>query len=79
MTNVLVPELAVSDFAISKQFYCEILGFNCIYERIEDGFAYLKLGKAEIMIDQIGMGRTFDDGHLPDQYPFRLLSRYCSF
>ena len=34
------------------------------------GFCYLRLGDAELMIDQIGTGRTFGDGHLPDAYPF---------
>lgn len=70
MPNALVPEFAVSDFVASKQFYCEVLGFTCAYERPEEGFAYLKLGEAELMIDQIGAGRTFDDGHLPSEYPF---------
>ena len=54
MSNALVPEFAVSDFAASKRFYCRHLGFACVYERPEDGFAYLALGKAELMIDQIG-------------------------
>ncbi|MEP5154692.1 VOC family protein [Planktotalea sp.] len=70
MPNDLVPEFAVSDWMRSRRFYCEILGFEYVYERAEDGFSYLKLGGAELMIDQIGTGRTFDDGHLPDAYPF---------
>ena len=70
MSNALVPEFAVSDWRISKKFYCDILGFRCAYERPEEGFCYLTLGEAELMIDQIGEGRTFDDGHLPQSYPF---------
>ncbi|RCK43280.1 glyoxalase [Thalassospira profundimaris] len=70
MPNALVPEFAVSDWRKSRAFYCDILGFTCLYERPEEGFCYLALGKAEIMIDQIGEGRTFDDGHLPQSYPF---------
>jgi len=70
MTNALVPEFAVSDWRKSKTFYCDILGFDCRYERAEEGFCYLALGEAELMIDQIGKGRTFDDGHLPGAYPF---------
>jgi catechol 2,3-dioxygenase-like lactoylglutathione lyase family enzyme len=70
MGNALVPELAVSDWQFSKNFYCNILGFSCDYERPEDGFCYLSLDGAELMIDQIGVGRTFDDGHLPRSYPF---------
>jgi catechol 2,3-dioxygenase-like lactoylglutathione lyase family enzyme len=70
MANALVPEFAVSNFEGSKYFYCNILGFTCEYERPEEGFAYLALGAAELMIDQIGTGRTFDDGHLQDAYPY---------
>lgn len=70
MSNVLVPEFAVSDWRKSKSFYCDVLGFECAYERPEEGFCYLRLGGAELMIDQIGEGRTFDDGHLPTNYPF---------
>lgn len=70
MSNALVPEFAVSDWQKSKAFYRDVLGFACLYERPEDGFCYLTLGEAEIMIDQIGEGRTFDDGHLPQAYPF---------
>ena len=70
MSNALVPEFAVSDWLKSKAFYSDVLGFECVYERPEEGFCYLRLGDAELMIDQIGKGRTFDDGHLPDRYPF---------
>ena len=70
MPSLVVPEFAVTDWLKSRNFYCEILGFKCLYERPEDGFCYLSLNGAEIMIDQIGEGRTFDDGHLPVKYPF---------
>ena len=70
MGNALVPEFSVSDWRGSKLFYCDILGFTCVYERAEEGFCYLKLGDAELMIDQIGTGRTFDQGHQADHYPF---------
>ncbi|WP_034916850.1 VOC family protein [Erwinia sp. 9145] len=70
MSSALVPEFAVSDWRDSKRFYCQILGFKCVYERSEEGFCYLKLGEAELMIDQIGQGRTFDEGHQPTSYPY---------
>ncbi|OWU84629.1 glyoxalase [Oceanicola sp. 22II-s10i] len=70
MANALVPEFAVSDWRASRAFYCDVLGFDCVYARDEEGFCYLRLGAAEIMIDQIGLGRDFDGGHLPDGYPF---------
>lgn len=70
MSNALVPEFAVSDWRRSKAFYCDTLGFECAYEREDEGFCYLRLGEAELMIDQIGLDRSFDDGHLPAGYPF---------
>ena len=70
MSSSLVPEFSVSDWRDSKRFYCQILGFECVYERPEEGFCYLKLGEAELMVDQIGQGRTFDEGHQPTSYPY---------
>lgn len=68
--NALVPELAVSDCAKSLDFYCRLLGFSRVYERPEEGFAYIALGQAQIMLDQMGPGRTFDNGYAPKDYPF---------
>lgn len=48
----LVPELAVTDIAISLHFWRDVLGFKVLYDRPEDGFAYLDLDGAEIMLDQ---------------------------
>jgi catechol 2,3-dioxygenase-like lactoylglutathione lyase family enzyme len=59
MFNALIPELAVRDCAASLRFYCDILGFWVVYERPEDGFAFLQLGGAQLMLDQIDTGRTF--------------------
>ncbi|PJE29085.1 Catechol 2,3-dioxygenase [Pseudooceanicola antarcticus] len=70
MGNVLVPELAVSDWQASREFYCDLLGFSCRYAREEEGFCYLEREGAEIMLDQIGAGRDFDGGHLPETRPF---------
>lgn len=70
MTPALIPELGVSDWQKSRAFYCDILGFHCLYDRPEEGFAFLALGQAQIMIDQVGLGRTFDDGHAPREAPF---------
>lgn len=57
--NALVPELSVRDCRCSLAFYCAVLGFEVAYERPEEGFAYLRLGDAQLMIDQIGIGRDF--------------------
>lgn len=81
MENTVVPELAVTDWQASKRFYCDRLGFECVYERPEEGFCYLRrqepdllpevrqYHKVELMLDQIGLGRTFDNGTGPWQHP----------
>ena len=50
----LVPELEVSDFAKSLDFYVRLLGFSVLYDRPERPFAYLGLGAAHIMIETGG-------------------------
>lgn len=50
-SNSLVPELSVSDFRKTLEFYTNILGFKIEYQRVDEGFAYLSLGEAQIMID----------------------------
>lgn len=55
----LVPELSVFDIKASLHFYRDLIGFSVRYERQEEGFAYLSLGAAEIMLDQIGVGRDW--------------------
>lgn len=57
--NALIPELAVTDCAKSLHFYCQVLGFEIAYQRSEEDFVFLTLGSAQIMLDQIGKGRTF--------------------
>jgi catechol 2,3-dioxygenase-like lactoylglutathione lyase family enzyme len=52
----LVPELAVTDITASRRFWCDVLGFSVLYDRPEDGFAYLDLDGAELMLDQIDGG-----------------------
>lgn len=48
----LVPELICSDLAGSVCFYRDVLGFRIRFERPEDGFAYLELGGAQLMLEQ---------------------------
>jgi catechol 2,3-dioxygenase-like lactoylglutathione lyase family enzyme len=66
-SNALVPEFSISDFKKSLNFYTKILGFSVAYKREEEGFAFLVLGNAQIMIDEIGKGRTWQTGKL--EYP----------
>ena len=62
--NSLVTELNISDFQKSIKFYVDIIGFKIEYQREDEGFAYLSLGKSQLMIDQIDKGRTWKTGEL---------------
>jgi catechol 2,3-dioxygenase-like lactoylglutathione lyase family enzyme len=53
-TARLVPELKVSDFERSLRFYLDLAGFEILYERPEEAFAYLSLEGAELMLDRDG-------------------------
>lgn len=48
----LVPELLVSDFGASRDFYVRVIGFAVRYDRPAEKFAYLDLDGAELMIEQ---------------------------
>lgn len=63
----LIPELAVTSFAKSLDFYSHVLGFSIEYQRPEEGFAMLSLSDMRLMIDQIGLGRTWKTGEF--EYP----------
>ncbi|MDQ0653366.1 bleomycin resistance protein [Pseudomonas cedrina] len=51
--NKLVPELMVTHLDISLAFWVACLGFKIAYQRPEDGFAYLDLDGAQIMLEQV--------------------------
>jgi catechol 2,3-dioxygenase-like lactoylglutathione lyase family enzyme len=51
---VLVPELIVSNLARSIEFWCELIGFRVAYDRPEQGFAYLDLDGAQVMLEEFG-------------------------
>ncbi len=67
--TALVPELAVRDTRASLRFYEDLLGFAVLYERPEEGFAYLRRGEADLMLDEIGRGRTFGVEGAPLAHP----------
>ncbi|WP_215401645.1 MULTISPECIES: VOC family protein [unclassified Leucobacter] len=60
----LVPELLVTDSPRSLAFWCGLCGFKIDYQRPEEGFAYLSLGSAHVMLDEIGEGRTWETAPL---------------
>ncbi len=51
--SAMVPELSVSKFEKSKNFYTKTLGFSVIHERSNPSFAYLEYEKAQIMIEEL--------------------------
>jgi catechol 2,3-dioxygenase-like lactoylglutathione lyase family enzyme len=60
----LVPELLVSDIDKSLRFWCDICGFAVLFDRPDEGFAYLDLDGAQIMLDEIGKTRDWVTGRL---------------
>ena len=63
----LVPELVCSNIVTSLEFYVNVLGFSILYQREDEGFAYLEREGAEIMLEQ-PKRRSFVAGEL--QYPY---------
>ena len=49
----LVPELLVTDLDRSLAFYVDLCGFRIRISRPEDSFAYLALGHAQIMLEEL--------------------------
>lgn len=72
--NALIPELGVRDLAQSLEFYVGLIGFSVAYRRPEEGFAFLELGAAQLMLDTTGMGRSVGDApqHLGGGINFQL-------
>jgi catechol 2,3-dioxygenase-like lactoylglutathione lyase family enzyme len=60
----LVPELLVSDIDASLRFWRDICGFAVLFDRLDEGFAYLDLDGAQIMLDEIGKTRDWLTGSL---------------
>ncbi|MCX7123815.1 MAG: VOC family protein [Gammaproteobacteria bacterium] len=64
----LVPELYCSNLTETLEFYTHILGFQILFERKEERFAYLQKGNAQIMIEELGAERQWITAEL--QKPF---------
>ena len=65
----LVPELLVSDLGLSLRFWRDLGGFSVVYDRPDEGFAYLQLGGAQVMPEDIRKpGRHWITG--PLESPF---------
>jgi len=48
----LIPELIVSNLSASLIFWRDLVGFQILHERPEEGFVYLALGNAHLMLEQ---------------------------
>ena len=64
----IIPELACTDYQQSFDFYTKILGFKSLYQREEEGFAMMEHSGSKLMIDQIGLSRTWETAEL--EHPF---------
>ncbi len=65
-SNFLIPELLVSHFEQSINFYTKILGFKIDYERPEKKFVMLSLQNNQIMLNE--RNGTWETGVM--EYPF---------
>ena len=65
----LIPELAVGDRRASVRFYCGLLGFAVAYDQPEEGFAFLLLGDAQLMVQEIGADRVLAPAGAPLERP----------
>lgn len=60
----LVPELLVSDLQKSIEFWCDLCGFEILYQREQERFAYIARGNAHVMLEEVGAGRNWITGTL---------------
>ena len=51
--NKLIPELSVTNFEKSLEFYTKILGFKIEYKRDESKFAMISFQGSQIMIEEV--------------------------
>ena len=64
-----IPELDVSDLDRSLAFYVGVIGFEVMFDRPEERFAFLNLEGVHLMIEEAaGPGRRFRIGPLEHPY-----------
>jgi len=64
----LVPELLVADIGESLRFWRDVCGFTVVFDRLYEGFAYLDLGGAQIMLEERGRNRNWVVGPLENPF-----------
>lgn len=67
--NPLVVEFAVLNWRKSLAFYTELLGFELVYDRPEEGFVFLRLGGAQLMFYQANLERNLVAENMPLKPP----------
>ncbi len=65
--NQIIPELSVTNLEKSLKFYI-MLGFKIEYERVEDRFVFISLGKIQFMLQEISENDKWEIE--PLKYPF---------
>jgi extradiol dioxygenase family protein len=65
----LTPELLVTNIDVSLRFWCDLLGFSVAYGRPEEGFAYLDLNGAQVMLEQ----RNDTEQQWLEHFPIKLI------
>jgi catechol 2,3-dioxygenase-like lactoylglutathione lyase family enzyme len=65
--NKLVPELTVSNFDKSLEFYTQLLGFKLCFRRQQPEFAYLELEGVQFMLEAFHEG-GWHTGRLEQPY-----------
>jgi len=60
----LVPELLVTDLDKSLWFWRDLCNFVVAFDRLDEGFAYLDLEGAQIMLEERGRNRNWVTGQL---------------
>lgn len=55
----LAPELIVTDLDKSLTFYQKV-GFDILFSRMEERFVYLRMGGADIMLEEVQNGSDID-------------------
>ncbi|MEH6405449.1 MAG: hypothetical protein V7750_18905 [Sneathiella sp.] len=53
----LIPELLCTNLSKSLDFYINLLGFSVSYDRPEEGFAFLNLKGAKLMLEEVRAGK----------------------
>ena len=66
--NQMIPEFDVINLKETLHFYIDLIGFELMYERREDKFAFIQLENIQIMLQELCEDNKWETGKL--EYPF---------